>query len=121
MKSLHLLKPSNLQWTYASLDASLEPILHIQRPQIYPLIHKNSVHLDVRNTLVYVPLTSQLEKPWNFLHSSDLPAQTLHFITVLKVFASYIKTLCSMNIFLRFSAIYLLLHANYRQTNCSNN
>src|SRR6218665_899451 len=116
MKSLHLLKPSNLQWTYASLDASLEPILNIQRPQIYPLIHQNSVQLDVRNTLVHVPLTSQLEKPWNFLHSSDLPAQTLNIITDidLKFLVFYIKILCSLNIILRFSTIYILLHANYR-------
>src|SRR6218665_1357990 len=58
----------------------------------------------------------QSGKPWNFLHSTDLPAQTLNFITDigLKVFASYIKTLCSMNMFVRFSAIYLLLHTHYR-------
>src|SRR6218665_3725732 len=39
---------------------------------------------------------------------SAITAQNLDFITNidLKVFASYIKTLRSMNIFLRFSAIY---------------
>src|SRR6218665_1281859 len=71
---------------------------------------------------MYVSLTSQLEKPWNFLSLSDLHALRIcHYSTKsgfyhLKVFASYIKTLHSMSIFLRFSAInrlpYSLTHMN---------
>src|SRR6218665_2550984 len=81
-----------------------------------------SADLGVGNSWMYVSLTSQLEKPWNFLSLSDLHALRIcHYSTKsgfyhLKVFASYIKTLHSMSIFLRFSAInrltYSLTHMN---------
>jgi len=60
-----------------------------QRPQIYPIpcmdISKFrwlSADLGVGNSWMYGSLTSQLEKPWNFLSSSDLHALRMcHYST----------------------------------------